>query len=73
MPLKALLDDQYSIDVKNKTNAALKTLMLDEKYIGSKPPFGYKRDDNAKHHLVIENNTGDIVKSFSIWQARELV
>ena len=40
IPLKGLLDEQYSIDVKNKTNTALRTLMLDGKYIGSKPPFG---------------------------------
>ena len=62
MPLKALLDEQYSIDVKTKTNAALKTLMLEGKYIGSKPPFGYKRDENDKHKLVIDKNTGDIVR-----------
>ncbi len=61
MPLKALLDEQYSIDVKKKTNAALKSLMLEGKYIGSKPPYGYKRDKNNKHKLVVDGATAPIV------------
>ncbi len=62
IPLKALLDEQYSVDVKNKTNTALKSLMLEGKFIGSKPPFGYKRDANDKHKLLIDVNAADVVK-----------
>ncbi len=62
MPLKALLDEQYSVDVKNKTNATLKSLMLEGKFIGSKPPFGYKRDASNKHKLVIDENAVGVVK-----------
>ena len=61
-PFKAVFNDMYAKDISKKIKTALKTKQKDGKWVGSCPPFGYKKDPNDKNHLIIEKEEALIVK-----------
>ena len=61
-PFRAVFNDMYAKDISKKVRSALDTKKLDGKFIGSKAPYGYKKDIYDKNHLVIDEKTGYIVK-----------
>ena len=62
MPFKNILNEMYAKDTSKKVKSALKTRMNEGKFIGSKAPFGYKKDPNDKHKLIIDKETSWIVE-----------
>lgn len=58
---KNVLNEVYILDVSKKIKAVKKRQMLEGKYIGNNPPFGYKKSAEDKYKLEINPDTAWIV------------
>ncbi len=61
-PFRAVFNDMYAKDISKKVRTALTTKKVNGKFIGSQPPYGYKKDPNDKNHLIIDEETAIIVR-----------
>lgn len=61
-PFRAVFNDMYAKDISKKVRTALTTKKIGGKFIGSQPPYGYKKDPNDKNHLVIDEETAVYVR-----------
>ena len=59
---KELLYDFYSEDLSGKVKTVLKSRRQSGKFIAVLPPYGFIKDRNNKHKLVIDEEAADIVK-----------
>ncbi len=61
-PFKNILNDMYAKDTSRKVRTAVRQRLLKGMFIGSHPPYGYKRDPYNKNHLIIDEEVVDVVK-----------
>jgi DNA invertase Pin-like site-specific DNA recombinase len=61
-PFKNVFNEMYAKDISGKTKSAKRTYAKQGKFLGSVPPFGYKRSAADKHVLEIDAEQADIVK-----------
>ncbi len=62
MPFKNILNEMYAKDTSNKIKSVLRSKMKEGTYIGTKAPFGYKKNPQNRHELVIDKKTRHIVE-----------
>ena len=61
-PFKALFNDMVSKDTSRKIKSILKNKKEQGLFLGSKAPYGYKKDKKNKNKLVIDKTKSKIVK-----------
>lgn len=59
---KGLINDEYCRDISVKTRTALNAKRKNGEYIGACPVYGYKKADNNKNQLVIDEYAANVVK-----------
>lgn len=59
---KTLLYDFYSKDISNKVKSTSNKLKREGKFLSWSPPYGYIKDPNNKHKIIIDKKTSEIVK-----------
>lgn len=62
MPFKNILNEMYAKDTSKKVKSAIQSRMREGTYIGSKAPFGFLKDPNNKHKLIIDEKTKPIIE-----------
>ena len=60
--LKNLLNQFYSADISKKVKTSLKALQKKGEYVGSIAPYGYMKDPNNKHKLIVNKKETETVK-----------
>ena len=65
-PFKAIINDMYAKDISKKIKGVLKEKELKGEYLGSYPPFGYKKCITQKNKLEIDTHVAYIIKKISI-------
>ena len=60
--LKNMLNAMYSRDLSQKVRSAMKTHAKNGEYMPAFPKYGYIKDPEDKHHLVIDPEAAEIVK-----------
>lgn len=65
--VKSLIHDQNSQDISKKVRATKNMLRKEGKYIAAHVPYGYKKDPNDKHHLIIDETVAPIVRNIYDW------
>ncbi len=65
-----LFNEFYSRDTIKKVKAVKKACAEDGKFLGTYPPFGYKRDPADKHHLIIDEETAPTVRRMFAMRAQ---
>ena len=60
-PFKNVINEMYARDTSKKIRSAFVTLMQEGLFISAFAPYGYKRDTENKHHLVIDEESARIV------------
>lgn len=60
--LKNLINERYARDISQKICSAMQSMQKQGKYVGSKAPYGYLRDPDDKHHLVIDPDAAPVVR-----------
>ena len=59
---KEILYDYYSEDLSVKVKSALLTGKKNGKFISSQAPYGYKKDTNDYHRVVVDEETAEVVR-----------
>ena len=72
VPLKNLINEVYSKDISKKVEAALHTKQRNGEFIGAWAPYGYSKDPNDKHHLIINEETAPTVRQIFAWRLEGL-
>ncbi|MFR5876302.1 MAG: recombinase family protein [Eubacterium sp.] len=62
MPITNVINSQYAKECSRKTKQAHRALAKEGKFIGSRAPFGYIKDPNDRHHLVIDEEAAAVVQ-----------
>ena len=62
VPFKNLMNDEYCRDISQKVKYALNTRKRNGEFMAGIVPFGYKRSEEDKHKLVIDEEAAKIVK-----------
>lgn len=59
---KRILYDFYSEDLSEKVTTAMRARHEQGKYLGSLPPYGYKKSPDDKNKLIVDDEAAAIVK-----------
>ena len=62
MPLKNLINEEYARDISKKVASAFSIMRKNGLFTSGTAPYGYKKDANDKHHLVIDKEVSNNVK-----------
>lgn len=62
VPFKNLINDEYCRDISNKIKAVLNVKMKKGEYVGSYAPYGYIKDPDDVHHLIIDEEAAKVVR-----------
>jgi len=62
MPITNVINSLYAKDCSRKTKAAHRARAHAGKFLGSRAPFGYMKDPNDRHHLIIDPPAVEIVQ-----------
>ena len=62
VPFKNLMNDEYARDISQKVKYALNTRKKNGEYMGSIAPYGYVKDPNDKHKLIVDEIAAVVVK-----------
>lgn len=61
-PFKDILNEMYAKDISKKIRSSRKVAAQNGKFMGSNPSYGYKRSDEDKHKLVVDESAAKVVK-----------
>ena len=67
LPLKNMINEAYSLDIGRKIKAQARQAMKDGDYIGGRAPYGYRKDPDNCHKLLIDEETAPVVKQIFDW------
>jgi len=62
IPFKNLVYDYYSKDISQKIRSSVKIRQEKGYYFGSKEPYGYVKDENDHHQLIVDEEVRPTVK-----------
>lgn len=62
MPFKSVVNEYYARDISKKVRSAYRTKALNGEFIGSYAPYGYRKNPENKHQLIINEDTVGIVR-----------
>ena len=54
MPIRNIFNQQYAVDISKKVSTAFRTKQEEGQFIGSFASYGYKKDPQNKHKLLID-------------------
>lgn len=63
LPIRNFINDSYARDISNKVKSSQKMKREKGDYIGSFAPYGYKKSEENKNKLIVDENVSDIIKS----------
>ncbi len=73
LTFKLSFNDYYVQDISKKIKSVKKKKMLNGEYQAGIAPYGYKKDENIKNHLVIDENVKHIVQEiFDMYAYQEM-
>ena len=61
--IQSAFNDEYCRDISKKTRSALASKRANGEYVGSFPIYGYKKADDNRNQLVIDEYPAEIVRS----------
>jgi len=67
VPLKNMINEAYAADISKKVRSQLNQSMRDGEFVGARPPYGYKKDPDNCHHLLVNEDTAPIVRQIFQW------
>ncbi|WP_044954495.1 recombinase family protein [Blautia producta] len=67
LPLKNMINEAYSLDIGRKIKAQARQAMKDGDYIGGRAPYGYRKDPDNCHKLLVDKETAPVVKQIFDW------
>lgn len=69
IPFKNLINDTYCKDISVKIRSNLDVKRRNGEYVGAYTPYGYKKAENNRNHLVVDEYAAEVVQSiFSMYK-----
>ena len=62
LPFTNVINSFYARQASSKTKAAHQARAKAGMFIGSRAPFGYQKDPNDRHHLIVDPPAADVVR-----------
>lgn len=72
IPLRNILNDIYAKDISMKTGSALQVKQQQGDFIGAWAAYGYQKDPQDKHRLVVDEPAAAVVRQMFQWKAAGL-
>ncbi len=69
VPLKNMINEAYAADISRKVAAQQRQAMRDGEFVGSRPPYGYRKDPDNCHRLLVNEDTAPTVRQIFQWAA----
>lgn len=69
VPLKNMINEAYAADISRKVAAQQRQAMRDGEFVGSRPPYGYRKDPDNCHRLLVNEDTAPTVRQLFQWAA----
>ena len=57
MPFKSVVNEYYARDISRKVRAGYRARALNGDFTGPHAPYGYRKDPENKHQLIVDENT----------------
>ena len=67
VPLKNMINEAYAADISKKIRAQQNQAMRDGEFVGARPPYGYRKDPDNCHRLLVNEDTAPIVRQIFQW------
>ena len=67
VPLKNMINEAYATDISKKVRAQQNQAMRDGEFVGARPPYGYRKDPENCHRLLVNEDTAPIVRQIFQW------
>lgn len=67
LPLKNMINEAYALDIGRKIKAQARQAMKNGDYIGARAPYGYRKDPDNCHKLLIDEDTAPVVRQIFEW------
>ena len=67
VPLKNMINEAYAADISKKVRAQQNQAMRDGAFVGARPPYGYKKDPDNCHRLLVNEDTAPVVRQIFQW------
>ena len=61
-PFKNIMNEWYAKDISKKIRSAYKIKAMNGEFTGAYAPYGYKKNQNNKHQLIVNVETAKVVK-----------
>lgn len=65
-PFKNIMNEWHAKDISKKIRSAYRTKALKGQFTAAYAPYGYKKDFNDRHHLIVDKEAADTVKEIFI-------
>lgn len=62
LQIKTAINDEYSREISIKTRNALQAMRKNGMYVGACPIYGYRKSDEIRNLLVVDENTAVVVR-----------
>lgn len=62
MPFKSVVNEYYAKDISRKVRSAYRTKALNGEFTAAYAPYGYKKNPENKHQLIVDENVAGIVQ-----------
>ena len=62
LPFTNVINSFYARQASTKTRAAHQARARSGMFMGSRAPFGYQKDPNDRHHLIVDPPAADVVR-----------
>lgn len=69
VPLKNMINEAYAADISRKVKSQANQSMKAGDFIGARPPYGYRKDPDNCHRLLVNEDTAPIVRQIFEWTA----
>ncbi len=67
VPFKNLINDEYCRDISNKIRSVLTMKKRRGEYVAAFTPYGYIKDPEDSHHLIVDEDAARVVKMIYRW------
>ena len=62
-----MFNEAYAADISRKVKAQQRQAMRDGDFVGGRPPYGYRKDPDNCHRLLVNEDTAPIVRQIFQW------
>ena len=69
VPLKNIINEAYSKDISKKSASALHIKQKRGDFIGAWAPYGYSKNPDDTHRLIVNKETAPVVRQIFAWRA----